>query len=134
MLQLLHLLQVMKRYAKTTFHRPNLLIKKQTSATLYNFILLMILNPQVQLKAHEELDKVVGHQRLPNFSDQDDLPYINAICMEVLRWFPVIPLGIPHRVIADYEHNGMRIPKGSILLPNAWYGSHASTKRVLLTG
>lgn len=94
----------------------------QTSATLFNFVLLMVLYPEVQLKAQEELDKFVGRQRLPDFSDQDDLPYINAIYMEVIRLFPVLPLGVPHRAIAEGQYKGMRIPKGSIILPNAWYG------------
>lgn len=61
-------------------------------------MLLMNLHPEVQAKAHEEIDRVVGRDRLPNFEDRENLPYINAIVKEVLRWHPVSPLGLPHRL------------------------------------
>lgn len=77
--------------------------------------------PQVQQKAHQELDTVIGRERLPDIEDKDSLPYINAICKEVMRWRPVLPLGFPHRLIKEDEYKGMRIPKNSVLFPNAWY-------------
>ena len=51
-------------------------------------------SPDVQEKAHAELDTVIGEGRLPEFSDQPHLPYINAIVTEVLRWNSVAPTGI----------------------------------------
>lgn len=54
----------------------------------------MTLYPDVQRKAHTELDAVVGHERLPNFSDYESLPYIQAIAKETMRWQPVTPLGL----------------------------------------
>ena len=80
----------------------------------------MLLFPHVQRKAHEELDRVIGRDRLPEFSDQDQLPYIKAIYLELLRWRPVAPLGVPHKSIIDDEYRGMLIPKGSILVGNGW--------------
>lgn len=53
----------------------------------------MVLHPGVFKKAREELDRVVGQDRLPNFSDQDTLPYIAAVVKESLRWNPVAPFG-----------------------------------------
>ena len=53
----------------------------------------MALNPRIQAKAHAQLDLVVGHDRLPVFSDRPQLPYIEAIIMESLRWHPAVPLG-----------------------------------------
>ena len=61
------------------------------------FFLAMAMYPNVQRKAQEELDRVVGKDRLPDFQDQDSLPYINALIMELLRWHPIAPLGVPHR-------------------------------------
>ena len=49
--------------------------------------------PDVQAKAQAELDAVVGPDRLPEFSDYPNLPYINAIISELLRWKPVVTLG-----------------------------------------
>jgi len=53
----------------------------------------MVLYPQVQNKAQEELDRVVGN-RLPEFSDRQNLQYINAMVKESLRWQLVVLLGV----------------------------------------
>lgn len=60
----------------------------------------MVLFPEVQAKAQAELDAVVGNERLPSFNDQDQLPYINAVCKETFRWHVTGPLGA---VCATYE-------------------------------
>lgn len=54
----------------------------------------MTLYPEVQVKAQQEIDRVIGRDRLPTFEDRDRLPYIDAIVKEVLRWGVVAPLGI----------------------------------------
>lgn len=53
----------------------------------------MTLYPEVLKKAQEEVDAVVGNERLPIMADRDALPYVNALCKELLRWNVVIPLG-----------------------------------------
>ena len=45
----------------------------------------MLLNQDVQQKAHEEIDGVTGGDRLPTYDDLDRLPYIKAIYKETLR-------------------------------------------------
>jgi len=52
----------------------------------------MVNFPEAQCKAQEELDRVL-QGRLPQLSDEADLPYITAVAKEVLRWQPVTPLG-----------------------------------------
>ncbi|OCH91504.1 CyP450 monooxygenase [Obba rivulosa] len=91
-----------------------------TISTLQCFFQAMILFPEVQKSAQEELTRVVGPYRLPEFSDRAALPYINALCKECLRWQPVVPLGLAHRSIADDEYNGYLIPGGTILYQNTW--------------
>ena len=54
----------------------------------------MAMFPDAQRRAREELDSVVGGNRLPDFSDQESLPYLGALFLESLRWNPVAPLGI----------------------------------------
>ncbi|KAF8531385.1 cytochrome P450, partial [Gautieria morchelliformis] len=56
-------------------------------------------------KAQRELDEVIGADRLPTFEDRDSLPYMNAICKEIQRWHPVVPLGIAHGVTQDNVYN-----------------------------
>jgi cytochrome P450 len=82
--------------------------------------LAILLFPEVQKKAQQELNSVIGRDRLPDFGDQERLPYIRAICLELLRWRPIVPLGIPHRSIVDDEYRGMFIPKGSLVIGNTW--------------
>lgn len=53
----------------------------------------MLQHPEVQERARAELDVVVGRNRLPNFDDRPNLPYIQATLMETLRMYPVVPLG-----------------------------------------
>lgn len=94
-----------------------------TIETIHAFFLAMVMFPDVREKAQEEIDRVVGLSRLPNFTDRDSLPYINAIVKEALRWHPIVPMGFPH--VSDEEDfiAGYRIPKGSILLPAIWWFS-----------
>ena len=53
----------------------------------------MVLHPEVQKKAQAEIDAVVGPDRLPTFADRPNLPYIDALVKEILRWNPVAPMG-----------------------------------------
>lgn len=53
----------------------------------------MVLYPEIQRKAQKQIDHIVGTDRLPEFSDREDLPYIDALVSESLRWHPVLPLG-----------------------------------------
>ena len=55
--------------------------------------LAMALYPEVQKKAQEEIDSVIGPNRLPNFEDRPSLPYINAVVKESMRWHVPAPLG-----------------------------------------
>ena len=97
------------------------MIPSQTASALKTFCLAMSLHPEVQRKAHAELDAVVGHDRLPDFSDRDSLPYLNAIIKESLRWMSVTPLGLAHCTTEDDEFGGYFIPAGSIVMANIWW-------------
>ncbi|KAG8907531.1 hypothetical protein FRC01_007649, partial [Tulasnella sp. 417] len=85
-----------------------------------SFILAMTLFPSIQEKARAEIDRVVGSERFPTFNDQPDLPYLQAVVLETLRWNPVANFGIPHASTADDFYDGYFIPKGTTIIPNAW--------------
>ncbi|KAI0362724.1 cytochrome P450 [Trametes cingulata] len=91
-----------------------------TVSALGTFFLAMTLNPDIQEKARKQLDQVVGTHRLPDFCDQPALPYIDAILKETLRWRPVVPLDVPHRLTEDDIYNGYYLPKGSLIVANHW--------------
>jgi len=84
----------------------------------------MVLNPDVQRKAQEEIDRVVGTHRLPGYEDRPFLPYIEALYREVMRWRPPFPLSIPHATIKDDIYKGYFIPKGAAIFANIWAMTH----------
>lgn len=52
----------------------------------------MARHPEVQKRAQDELDRVLGGSRLPVMADREALPYVTALIREVYRWVPVAPL------------------------------------------
>jgi len=92
----------------------------QTLTVLKSFFLMMALYPHVARKAQEELDRVVGNERLPELSDQENLPYISALMKELLRWGCPLPFGLPKRVTEDDVYNGFHIPAGANIVENVW--------------
>ena len=62
-------------------------------SAIYSFYLAMMMYPEVLRKAQAEIDRVIGSDRFPTFADQADLPYLDAVAKEVVRWGPVVPLG-----------------------------------------
>ncbi|KAG9317635.1 cytochrome P450 [Chiua virens] len=91
-----------------------------TVSAIYSLFLAFTLYPEILKKAQAEIDAVIGSDRLPNFSDRDSLPYIEALAKEALRWHSVTPSGVPHRTTEDDIHNGYFIPKGSLIMANIW--------------
>ncbi|KAF8512772.1 cytochrome P450 [Gautieria morchelliformis] len=99
-----------------------------TLAALRIFFLAMLLFPEAQRKAQAELDGVVGSSRLPEYEDRKSLPYINALCKEILRWHPSFPIGAAHRVTQDDVFDGYFIPAGTIVIGNTWHILQDETK------
>ncbi|KAF5381630.1 hypothetical protein D9615_005548 [Tricholomella constricta] len=93
---------------------------ESTLSALSSFVLAIVCHPEVQAKGQEELDRVIGYTRLPDFSDRESLPYITAIVKELLRWSPVAPLGLPHMATNNDEYNGFFIPAGTTIVGNTW--------------
>ncbi|THG95716.1 hypothetical protein EW026_g5985 [Hermanssonia centrifuga] len=90
------------------------------SSAAQSFVLMMLNHPAVLAKAREEIDAVVGGGRLPNFEDQDHLPYIVACIKETLRRHSPIIMGIPHRSDQDEVYKDYLIPKESTVIGNMW--------------
>lgn len=58
----------------------------QTVSSNLTFVLAMVLYPEAQRRGQEEVDRVLGKGNLPTFDDLDNLPYLEAIYKEVLRF------------------------------------------------
>ena len=97
----------------------------------------MILHPEIQRKAQEEIDRVVGQNRLPEFADRNSLPLIDCILKETLRWGTPVPLSKlnfadvgghsepdiqlkapPHRLTKADNYQEMFLPEGSLVSSN----------------
>lgn len=57
-------------------------------------MLAMVLHPEVSQKARAELDRVIGTDRLPDFTDRPSLPYLECVIREVFRYVGRVSLGI----------------------------------------
>src|SRR5712691_4402103 len=79
----------------------------QTSNSVMTFIVAALLHPGIQRMAQEELDAVTMRERLPTFEDRPRLPFVDAICKEVIRWRPISPLG-------ELLPSDSRLPRGSV--------------------
>ncbi|KAJ2905584.1 cytochrome P450 oxidoreductase [Zalerion maritima] len=99
-----------------------------TSSTLYGFILAILIWPEVQRKAQDEIDRVVGPDRLPVIDDYAKMPYLRQCIKESLRWMPTVVLGVPHAAVKDDSYMGYNIPKGATVINNVW-AIHMDPKR-----
>ncbi|KAG1876664.1 cytochrome P450 [Suillus subalutaceus] len=91
-----------------------------TASALQIFVLAMVLYPDVQARARAEIDQAVRHDKMPCLDDRASLPYLDAILREVMRWYPIGPLGFPHATSNDDVYDGYFIPKGAIVMVNQW--------------
>lgn len=89
----------------------------------------MALNPDIQVKAQEELTLAVGPERLPTFDDYDALPYVRAILLECARWLPPLPFAFPHCSTADDYYGGYFIPEGTNVFVVCLSSSLSSRRR-----
>jgi cytochrome P450 len=49
-----------------------------TASAIHTIILLLVAFPKVQRKAQEEVDRVIGSERLPTLEDWASLPYLQV--------------------------------------------------------
>ncbi|CAK5284897.1 unnamed protein product, partial [Mycena citricolor] len=91
-------------------------------SALGTFVVAMLLYPDVQRAAQQEIDGVWGHGNLPDFGEdaEERMPYLAALIKEVLRWRNVTAVAIPHQSETEDEYRGYRIPKGSVVIGNTW--------------
>lgn len=79
----------------------------------------LINNPRVLKNAREEIDSVIGKDRLVDESDVQNLPYIRAMVKEVFRMHPPLPV-VKRKCTEECEINGYVIPEGALVLFNVW--------------
>ncbi|ORX93665.1 cytochrome P450 [Clohesyomyces aquaticus] len=97
----------------------------ETTASLMQwFSALIPAYPEIQKRAQEELDRVVGRDRLPTLEDEVNLPYCHAITKEIARCHNPFWLGTPHVASEDFVYGNKLIPKGTVIALNTWTMHH----------
>ncbi|XP_022731091.1 flavonoid 3'-monooxygenase-like [Durio zibethinus] len=92
-----------------------------TSATSVEWAISeLIKQPQLIIKATEELDRVIGRERWVEEKDIPQLPYIDAIMKETMRKHPVAVMLAPHLALEDCNVAGYDIRKGTTVFINTW--------------
>ncbi|XP_071692990.1 cytochrome P450 81Q32-like [Rutidosis leptorrhynchoides] len=96
-----------------------------TSVETMEWVMSLLLNnPSVLSKAQMEIDELVGCDRLVIEEDLSKLTYLQCIIKETLRMHPAAPLLLPHESSKDCTVSGYHVPKGTMLLVNAWALQH----------
>ncbi|CAH1428286.1 unnamed protein product [Lactuca virosa] len=91
-----------------------------SSSTVEWAIAELIRHPELMKQAQQEMDIVVGKDRLVTELDLSQLTFLQAIVKETFRLHPSTPLSLPRIASEICEINGYNIPKGSTLLVNVW--------------
>ncbi|XP_028777202.1 cytochrome P450 81E8-like [Neltuma alba] len=98
-----------------------LLAGTDTSATTLEWAMSSLLNnPHVLEKAKKEIDTHIGQERLIDEPDISKLPYLQSIIFETFRLHPAAPMLVPHEASDDCTIAGYNIPRGTMVLINAW--------------
>ncbi|KDP32015.1 hypothetical protein JCGZ_12476 [Jatropha curcas] len=92
-----------------------------TSAVTLEWAMSNLLNhPSSLRKAREEIDIQMGTESLIDEPDLPTLLYLQNIISETLRLYPAAPLLLPHVSSEDCKIEGYDVPRGTMLLVNAW--------------
>jgi hypothetical protein len=89
-----------------------------TSAEIQNVVICAVMFPEKQKLAQQELDRVVGHDRVPRRADFVNLPYTRAFVEESQRFLTEAPLGLPREMVRDEMIDGCLYPKGAVIFQN----------------
>lgn len=77
-------------------------------------------NPDCQAKLYQEIQNVVGTERMVTEDDLPKMPYLKAVIKETLRKYTPVPL-VPSRLVEeDTTLGGFDIPKGYQILVNLY--------------
>lgn len=87
-----------------------------TSNTLDFILMSLVLNQDVQAKCHKEIDCVLGNAQLPSLKDKSRLAYIEAVILETQRFYTIVQVSGPRRVMKETTLGGYVIPKNTTVL------------------
>lgn len=91
-----------------------------TTASALTWTLYMLsLHPKIQDRLREECKRLVGNRKEMDADLLDKLPYLSAVCNEMLRLYPPVPV-TARTAMVDTQITGTRIPKGTLSIVSLW--------------
>lgn len=99
--------------------------QETTATSLRFFFKAALLYPDFIKHAQAELDQVVGQDRLPDWNDRPNLPYLKAVITELHRWASTTPLGFYHATSNDDTYRGSSIPANTTVIYNTYAVHHS---------
>ncbi|XP_018717925.2 cytochrome P450 81E8 [Eucalyptus grandis] len=92
-----------------------------TTSVMLEWVMTNLLNnPDKLKKAQDEIDSIIGHDRLMEEPDVSKLSYLQCIIFETFRLSTTVPLLVPHESSAECTIGEYTVPRGTIVLVNAW--------------
>jgi cytochrome P450 len=93
-----------------------------TAAAMVWAIYLLCINPEMQTRLRAEIRAKlpsIEEDKEVNSFDIDHMPYLNAVCSEVLRYYPPVPVTIREAAV-DTSICGQYVPKGTTVFVAPW--------------
>lgn len=96
----------------------------ETTATAMTWgVYMLSKNPEIQARLRQEvrehLPSIDDNDREISSLDIDHLPYLNAVCSEILRYYAPVPLTL-REAGANAVLQGRKIPKGTRIILSPW--------------
>jgi len=95
-----------------------------TSVAMQTLVLVLMNHPEIEAKLVQEIHNVLGAERFPTLADKANMPYAQAVILELLRYLSQVCLAIPHATTKETEIGGYKLPKGVDIWMNLWYIHH----------
>lgn len=91
-----------------------------TSTSLDWTILYLAKYPEVRKKLQKEIDSMIGPNGRVSDFERSQLPYVEAVVNESLRYTTLVPLGLFHRATENSEIAGFKIKQDLMVVSNIW--------------
>lgn len=87
-----------------------------TSITIDLALMITMMRPDLQEKCQKEIHAVLGADGSPNYAERSKLPFVEAMLLEVQRYFHIVAISGPRRALKTCELDGFTIPKNTTIL------------------
>lgn len=89
---------------------------QSTNNTMIFILMSLALHKNIQEKCHKEIDNVLNMNEQPSLKHKPQLSYIEAVILETQRFYNIVPVSGPRRVLKDTQLDGYFLPKNTTIL------------------